>query len=104
MKMDKKSDRLTYEDFLSVFDEGHPTHFGSAPKDHPYPQVENPAIASDACIEKMKKKILVNLDHVKKVCTSIILSVIDFLSSSRHSSHLTDRTLDASISIICVAS
>ena len=65
--MGEKNSRLSYEDFLAAFEEGRRDSYDSAPKDHPYPQVENEALSADASEEKMKKKIAANIDVLHKV-------------------------------------
>jgi hypothetical protein len=65
--MNKKSDRLTYEQFLAAFDEGHPNNYAPGPQDHPYPQVANSDLQEEICNDKMRKKIVENLELVTKV-------------------------------------
>ena len=65
--MGEKNSKMTYNEFLAVFEEGRADSYDAAPRDHPYPQVLNQGMPAEAAEDKMRRKIAANAEVLHRV-------------------------------------
>ena len=73
--MSAPKSKLTYEGFVSLFEEGRPESYSLAPQDVGVPQLTNASLNAEDAMTKLRNKVIANqatLYKVRKCCQNFV--------------------------------